>query len=190
MVWSVEDGRSGYQAAMECRRSQELDPRAFLVGGHLVEEDVVVTGLPCCACFKAADKADMVSSHAGRSQSSKMFLVLLKPLEGNDFLNFSKSSIAMVLVCVALAWLDWIQLIFGGGDTEDRSRCVSSWGWMVGRDKDLVEILSFWYKMGTTERPIGTKNDTNNLFGCHRPFPRLALIPKQPFKPLCYSTDC
>ena len=39
--------------------------------------------------------------------------------------------------------------------------------------------------MGTTERPIGTKNDTNKLFGCHRPFPRLALIPKRPFKPLC-----
>ena len=75
---------------MECKRSQDPFPRAVFEGGHWGfgdEEDF--------ACLRAAERADMVSSQAGRSQSSRRFLELVKPLEGSDFLNFSKSSIPM-----------------------------------------------------------------------------------------------
>ena len=97
MVSSFGDGLSGYHATMECNKSQELEPNAFLVGGHCGSDcDFVLSAVGFWACFNAAERADMVSSQAGRSQSSRMFLVLLNPLEGSDFLNFSKSSIAMI----------------------------------------------------------------------------------------------
>lgn len=84
---------------MECNKSHEEVPNAPFVGGHcLAATDLGLEddGEYPLACLSAAFRADIVSSHAGRSQSSNTFLVFEKPLEGRDFLNLSKSSTAIV----------------------------------------------------------------------------------------------
>jgi hypothetical protein len=90
-------GLSGYQATRECSKSQELLPKAPLVGGQDVAAVVLTLLFVLAECFSAADKAEAVSSQAGRSQSSRIFFALENPLEGSDFLNLSKSSAVIFL---------------------------------------------------------------------------------------------
>ena len=94
---------------MECNKSHDDVPIAAFVGGQCIVVLVVVVvaewfvvEVPCCECLRALERADMVSSQAGRSQSSKstIFLALVNPLEGRDFLNLSKLSIGQnIVVC-------------------------------------------------------------------------------------------